>query len=180
MITEVTGMVSHTLETFQRISVLFISGPNVLHLIREEKNPTRCLMELREWMHPAERPVHFYHMADRSDLRAQVRAIEKALSEATDAKVQEYCELVRDRYLSVLQYQRNPAFAGQVARTLSQILMTEVVVFSLGCGDTSHLRHIVRPLQTQHTRVHVRIIGAARPARAAHTAPAPSARGVRP
>jgi hypothetical protein len=43
--------------------------------------------------------------------------------------------------------------------------MTEVYLFSLGCGDTSHIRHIVRPLQTQHIRVNVRIIDASRPGR---------------
>jgi len=180
MITEVTGMVSHTLLTYQRISVLFISGPNVLHLIREERNSTRCIAELREWMHPAERPVHFYHMADRSDLRSQVRTVEKALSETADPRLHEYYELVRDRYLSVLQYQRNPAFSGQVARTLSQILMTEAFLFSLGCGDVSHIRHIVRLLQTLNTRVHVRIMGDIQPKRPAKGDSSSPAWGVRP
>lgn len=165
MISEVTGMVSHTLQAYQHISVLFISGPNVLHLIRDEKNSSRCMAQLREWMHPAERPVHFYHMQDRTDLRSRVRDIEETTDQATESKAGEFLDLLRDRFISVLQYQRNPAFAGQIARTISQILMTDVYLFSLGCGDTSHIRHIVRPLQTQHIRVNVRIIDASRPGR---------------
>jgi hypothetical protein len=162
MISEVTGLVSHTIQNYQQVSILLISGPNIIHLIREEKNIPRCIAELREWMHPKERPVHFYHMPDRSDLRVQVRSIENALERTTDPQTRNYYELLQDRYTRILQYQKNPVFSGQVARSLSRILMTEAYLFSLGCGDTSHIRHVVRPLQTQQVRVHIRIIEAPR------------------
>lgn len=167
MISEVTGMVRHTVQTYQYVSVLLISGPNILHLIREEKNISRCISELREWMHPAERSVHFYHMPDRSDLRSHVRNIENALQQTTESRTQAFYELLRDRYLSILQYQRAPAFSGQVARTLSQLLMTEAYLFSLGCGDSSHIRHVVRPLKIQKIRVHIRIMDATRSGKSA-------------
>lgn len=160
MVSEATGMVRHTIETYQYVSVLIISGPNILHLIREEKNIPRCFAELREWMHPADRFVHFYHMPDRSDLRSHVREIENAAEQTTDTQMQAFYELLRNRYLSVLQFQRAPVFSGQVARTLSQLLMTDAYLFSLGCGDTSHIRHIVRPLQSRMIRVHLRIVDA--------------------
>jgi hypothetical protein len=167
MISEVTGIVTHTLQTYQHISVLFISGPNIVHLIREEKNSPRCIAELREWMHPTERPVHFYHMPDRTDIRSLDRDCEEASLQANDSRVRGTLDLLRDRCTGVLQSQRNPAFAGQVARTLSQLLMTEAYLFTLGCGDTSHIRHVVRPLRTQHIRVNVRIIDDSRPGRSA-------------
>jgi len=167
LISDVTGLVSHTIQNYQQVSVLLISGPNILHLIREEKNISRCMAELREWMHPAERPVHFYHMADRSDLRGQVRNIEHALEQTTDPQARTYYELLQDRCNRILLYQRNPVFSGQVARALSPILMHEAYIFSPGCGDTSHIRHIVRPLQTRQIRVHIRIIDTAEPEKAA-------------
>jgi uncharacterized protein (DUF58 family) len=167
MISDVTGMVKHTLQTYQYVSVLLISGPNILHLIREERNLSRCISELQEWMHPAERLGHFYHMKDRSDLRFSVRKCENALLQTPDPGMQAFYETLRDRYLTVLQYQRNPAFSGQVARTLSQIAITEAYLFSLGCGDSSHIRHLTRLLQSQNIRVHIRIIDAAAGAREA-------------
>ncbi|PKL70586.1 MAG: hypothetical protein CVV30_04335 [Methanomicrobiales archaeon HGW-Methanomicrobiales-1] len=163
MVSEAAGMVKQTIEKYQQVSVLIISGPNILHLIREEKNISRCMSELLEWMHPAERPVHFYHMPDRSDLRSHVRDSEKALRLAEDSPVKEFYELLRNRYLSILQYQRSPLFSGQVARTLSQLLMTEAYIFSLGCGDNSHIRHVERPLRSQNIRVQVRIMDSTRP-----------------
>jgi len=161
MISDVTGMVKHTLQTYQYVSVLLISGPNILHLIREEKNLSRCISELREWMHPAERQDHFYHMKDRSDLRSSVRECENGLQQTPDPGMQAFYEAMRDRYLTVLQYQRVPAFSGQVARTLSQVTITEAYLFSLGCGDTSHIRQLARLLQSQNIRVHIRIMDAA-------------------
>lgn len=165
MISDITGMVKHTIQTYQYVSVLIISGPNILHLIREEKNISRCISELQEWMHPAERQVHFYHMTDRSDLRSHVRDSEDALHQTTDSQTHAFYELLRDRYISILHYQRAPAFSGQIARTLSQLLITEAYLFSLGCGDSSHIRHVVRPLQTQKIRVHIRIMDVTRSGR---------------
>ena len=119
MTSEVTGMVRHTIETYQHVSVLLISGPNILHLIREEKNIPRCILELREWMHPAERPVHFYHMPDRLDIRSHVRDSENASLQTPDPRLQAFYLSLRDRYLSILQFQRAPVFSGQVARAVS-------------------------------------------------------------
>lgn len=165
MISEVTGLVNHTLQTYQRISILFISGPNVLHLIHDEKNAARCIAELREWMHPAERLTHFYHMADRTDLRSRVRRYEEARDDAPDTIRSPFFDAMHDHYLSVLGHQRNPAFSGQIARTVSPIVTTEAFLFTLWTGDISHIRHVVRPLTTQQIRVHVKIIDDSRPER---------------
>jgi len=158
MISEVTGMVRHTIQTYQQVSVLMISGPNIIHLIREERNLPRCLNDLREWMHPAERPVHFYHTPDRSDLRAHIRVIENNLPDETDPVTIAFFEHLQDRYESILENMRNPAFTGQVGRALAQVTFSEVYFFSLECGDTSHIRHIVRPLRARNITVHTRMI----------------------
>lgn len=162
MITEVTGMVRHTLQTYQYVSVLLISGPNILHLIREEKNVFRCITELREWMHPADRIVHFYRMTDRSDIRSRLRTNENAILQTTDSKALTFYEHLRDQYSLTLQHQGVPAFSGQVARTLSQLLITDAYFFSLGCGDNSHMTQVVRQLQSQKIRVHIRITDSTR------------------
>ncbi|MDD5141922.1 DUF58 domain-containing protein [Methanoregula sp.] len=178
MISEVTGMVTDTLQSFQHISILFISGPNIIHLIREEKNPAHCLAELKEWMHPAERSVHFYRMPDRNDLRSMIRHCEDAGSRAQDPRVRAVLETLKDRYTGILYCQRNPAFAGQVTRTLSQLLLTNAYLFTLGCGDTSHIRHVVRPLRTCQVQVTVRVIEEAREGRPARRDTFSAVRGV--
>lgn len=159
MITEVTSMAKQTIQTFQYVSILIISGPNVLHLIREERNVARCIGELREWLNPQERTVHFYRMPDRSDIRALERGCEFALMETTDPQTQNFFESLQDRYNRILLYQRNPAFSAQIARTLSQIQMSDAILYTLGYGDSSHVRHVVRPLKSRRVRVVVKTIG---------------------
>ena len=163
MVAEVLGMVRSTVEAYQHVSVLLISGPNILHLIREERNINGCIAELREWMHPAERPVHFYHMPDRSDIRSHIHDSENALQQMADSPEQTFHLHLRDRYLTTLQNYRTPVFSGQISRALSQIQVTEAYLFSLGCGDSSHIRHVVRPLRSQKIRVHMRMIDSASP-----------------
>jgi uncharacterized protein (DUF58 family) len=162
MIAEVSSMVGHTIENFQNVSVLLISGPNIVHLIREERNIARCVAELREWMHPTERTVHFYRMPDRADLRSRVRRIEDTLQDAPDSPTEVFLSNLQNHYISILQYHRNPAFSGQLMRALARIPITEAYLFSLGCGDTSHIRHVVRPLKYHSIKVHVRILNPAR------------------
>jgi uncharacterized protein (DUF58 family) len=163
MIAEVLGMIRSTIEAYQHVSVLLISGPNILHLIREERNITGCIAELRDWIHPAERPVHFYNMPDRSDLRSHIRESENTLQQMTDSPEQNFHLHLRNLYLNTLQNYRTPVFSVQVSRALSQIQVTEAYFFSLGCGDSSHIRHVVRPLRSQKIRVHMRIIDSASP-----------------
>jgi len=171
-------MVTDTLQSFQHISILFISGPNIIHLIREEKNPSHCLAELKEWMHPAERSVHFYRMPDRNDLRSMIRHCEDAGAQARDPRVQTALATLKERYSGILYCQRTPAFAGQVTRTLSQLLLNNAYLFTLGSGDTSHIRHVVRPLRTCQIQVTVRVIEEAREGRPARPDTFSAVRGV--
>ena len=158
LVSEVTGRVKHTVDTYQYVSVLVISGPNILHFIQEEKNFSRCISVLLDWMHPAERAAHFYHIKDRADLRLHIRNCESAREHIAPPEMRTFYESLHERYLSALQYQRNPAFLGQVARTLSQVMFNDADILSLGCGDTSHIRLLGRLLQARNVRVHIRIM----------------------
>ena len=103
--------------------------------------------------------MHFYRMPDRSDIRALERGCEFALMETTDPLTQEFLESLQDYYNRILLYQRNPAFSAQVARILSQVEMSDAILYTLGYGDTSHIRHVVRPLKSRRVRVTVKTIG---------------------
>ncbi|MDO9326755.1 MAG: hypothetical protein Q7T80_17535, partial [Methanoregula sp.] len=43
-----------------------------------------------------------------------------------------------------------------------QLVMTDAYFFSLGFGDSSHMTHVVRQLQSQKIRVHIRIMDSTR------------------
>ncbi len=157
MVTAVVGMAEHTLRSYPYGSVLILSGPNILHSIREEKDLQQCMSALREWMHPVERTVHLYRQRDRSDLRARIRHLENPLTVGKDADMSAFFSLIKKHYFSVLQHMQAPAFSGQIARTLSPLEIEECYLFSTGCGDLSHIRQIVRQAKTMKIRIHLRL-----------------------
>jgi len=163
MVAMVAGMAEYSIKTYQYVTVLLISGPNILHLIADEKDLQRCISVLREWMHPAERTVHFYRAADRSDLRRHIHTIESAQVTAPDAATLQYLGSLRTYYLATLQNQKMYAFTAQVVRALASITTDEVFLFSLFSGDISHIRQIVKQAKTARLRVHIRMPGTAEP-----------------
>jgi len=156
MVAAVAGQVEHSTTMNHFSTVLLISGPNILHVIIEEKDLQRSLSELREWMHPVERTSHFYRMTDRSDLRRRIRALEIPSDRIPDSSVEKFLGSLKKQYLSSLQVQQTPAFNSQVARTFSTLNVDEVYLFSLLIGDSSHLHQLIRQAKTMKLRVHVR------------------------
>ncbi len=132
MVAAVAGLAEHAIKNFQFVSVLLISGPNILSFIAEEKDLERCMTTLRRWMHPVERINHLYRMADRSDLRGRIRTIDTILSGEPGPEDARFLALLRKNYQAGQQEQRMLAFTGQVIRTIGQITADEIYVFSLG------------------------------------------------
>jgi uncharacterized protein (DUF58 family) len=157
MVAAVAGLAEYSVKTYQYVSVLLISGPNILHFIGEEKDLERCMTTLRKWMHPVERATHLYRMPDRSDLRAEIRMIDGLLSEERDPDEERFLTHLRRCYQTGLQEQRVLTFTGQVIRTISPLTIDEIYLFTLGSGDISHIRQIVRQAQTMKIRMHIRL-----------------------
>jgi uncharacterized protein (DUF58 family) len=157
LVAAVAGMAEYSVRTFQYVSILLVSGPNILQYMGEEKDIQRCMSDLREWMHPAERTVHLYHLLDRADLRGQIRRLEDHLSQEENDRARAFCINLRKYTLTALQHQRNPAFYGQLARTISPLTLDDLFLFSLGSGDTSHIRMVIRQARSMKIKVHLRV-----------------------
>jgi uncharacterized protein (DUF58 family) len=154
MVASVAGIVEYSVRSFQSVPLLLVSGPNVLSFIAEEKDLEHCMSLLREWMHPAKRTVHEYRVHDRFDLRQQVRALEDQAPE--DRRLLPFYALLKERCLKVVPRQKTTSFAGKLSRIFSGIAVDEIFVFTLGTGDKSHLRQIIRQARTMKFRVHLR------------------------
>ena len=158
MVAAVAGIVEKTVRASDKVSVLLVSGPNILHLIEKEKDLDRCLSELREWLHPAEQNEFFYRFSDRSELREHLRRISSGSGgDSTPGKQQYHMSLGRI-LTAALQEQRTPAFFAQSGRILAGLGTDEVFYFSLSRGDTSTLRQIIRLAGKKKAgKIHLRI-----------------------
>ncbi|MFA4859849.1 DUF58 domain-containing protein [Methanoregula sp.] len=157
MVSAVTGMAEHSIRSFQYVSILIISGPNILHFTPQEKDLQQGIAVLREWMHPVERTVHQYRIPDRADIRGAVRHLEMVIIEGKNSRVNAFSDSLRKKYISMLAHMQVPAFAGQVARTLASIEIDEIYLFTLGCGDSSHIRQVIRQAKIAQMVIHTRI-----------------------
>jgi len=157
MVAAVAGLAEHSIKSYQYVSVLIISGPNIISFIDEEKDLEQCMTTLRQLMHPMERTMHLYRMPDRSDLRGRIRTIDTILSEEQAPSDERFLTHLKKNYMAGLQDQRLPVFTGQIIRAIRQITVDEIYIFSLGYGDTSHIRQVVRQARTKKIRVHVRL-----------------------
>ena len=158
MVTAVAGLVEKTAGAGSQVSVLLISGPNILHLIEREKDLNRCMSELREWLHPAEQTDFFYRFSDRSDLRDHLRRISSGSGGGSTPEKGQYLLSLGRILHAALQEQRTPVFFGQLSRILARLAADEVFYFSLACGDTSPLRQIIRLAgKNRAGKIHLRI-----------------------
>jgi len=157
MVSAVTGMAEHSIRSFQYVSILIISGPNILHVTLQEKDLQQGIAVIREWMHPVERPVHQYRTPDRADIRGAVRHLESVMIQGSTPSVNVFSAALRKNYLGMLAHMQAPAFAGQVARTLASLDIDEIYLFTLGCGDLSHIRQVIRQAKIAQLAIHTRI-----------------------
>ena len=160
MASAVAGQAEHAIRSYQYVSLLIISGANILFFSSEEKDLQRCMSVLREWMHPVERVVHQYHSRDRSDIREDVRHLETIIMQGGEPGSIAFSGTLRKQYISMIMHMQIPAFTGQIARTLSSVAIDECYLFSLGCGDESHIRQIIRQAKIAKIIIHIRLPGA--------------------
>lgn len=157
MVAAVAGLAEHAIRSYQYVSVLIVSGSNILAFIAEEKDLERCMTTLRRWMHPVERTTHLYRMPDRAELRMKIREIDGVLPDDPGAADVPFLSGLRTRYQEGLLEQHPLTFTRQVVRTLGQIAVDEIYVYSLAAGDTSHLRQIARQSRAMKILVHLRL-----------------------
>jgi hypothetical protein len=178
MVGAVAGMAEHSVRNFQYATLVVVSGPNILQVIEEEKDLQQGMALLREWLHPVERVVHWYRIPDRSLLREQIRHLDTCIQDGEDAHLRAFFTSLQKKYRQVLPSQRQTMFSTDLARVLSRMATDEMVIFSLGVGDLSHLREIIRQSKMLKFGVHLRMPSAAAPVSATSGTSHPGADSV--
>lgn len=154
MVSSVTGVAERSVMTNRTVSLLFVSGPNILEYIAEERDLQYCLSRIREWMHPAERTSHQYRTRDRSELRLQVRTLDTRMH--TGSRFEVFYAGLRKQYLTAIASRKPTVFDRQLSRLFAGLSVEEIFLFTLGSGDTSHIRQILREAAVAKIRVHLR------------------------
>jgi uncharacterized protein (DUF58 family) len=118
-----------------KISLMVVSGPNLIQLLPMEHNLTR-LSDTVSTLAPAERLHHLYRREDIFTFRRRFFASGMTRSPFTDTLATVVPAFLNNRKMT--------SFEHQVAKVLSSFPASEIHIYSLALGDESHLRMISR------------------------------------
>jgi len=144
---------------FGSVSLLVISGINVLSILLEERNAPRCTGAILDAAHPQVRLHHAYRWKNRAALHATVRTCRRAVSRE-EGSVRHFHARIASVCRRSLAGPYVPVFAIQVASLLRSVHLTEIYLYSLFEGDDSHVKELAAQAQEQQIRVIPRTVAA--------------------
>ncbi len=138
-----TGTVEASLRISHAVSLLAVSGGDVVRFLPDERQASRVLAAIRDLSLPS-RKTHFYRYASDADI----------LRTTTSTPPQ---SPLRTWYDAVLEKRGLPAFEAECVRAFSKTRGTSVILLSALSGDISHIGMIGRAAKRMGLDVHLRM-----------------------
>jgi hypothetical protein len=151
----VSATIDKNLKEGSSISLLLISGPNIISSLFEECDLNRFMVIIREQFHPHFRMHHLYRTRPRSEIRDEVKKLRTIDPDEYDEKVAWHLSLLNDRFHHHLLDNGSNSFSIQLSRIFSRIKTDDISIFSLCDGDMSYIREISR--QARYLKVSFRV-----------------------
>ena len=157
LVSSVTGQAVTAHRDHGSVSLLLISGVNIIDIILEEKDLTRIMTVLRTVAHPAVRLHHAYRWKNRAALRNVIRQWGSAnpASGGADGRFSETLAQICRRSLASPS---TPVFATRVGRLLGSLATKDLLLYSLFEGDLSHIRELAHQARGQQFRLTPRTV----------------------
>lgn len=155
LIQAVSTRIEKTLKEGISISLLIISGPNIISSLYDEYDLARYMTIIRERLHPSIRIHHQYRTRLRSEIRDDLKNLRNQDKEVSEENVTLHRSLLNNIYHHHLLDNRRNRFSSQISRIFSSIRTDEISFYSLCDGDISYIRELSR--QSRYSRVRFRI-----------------------
>jgi hypothetical protein len=151
----ISGIIEKTLQGGSSISLLIISGPNIISTLLEEYDVSQYMAIIRERFHPHIRPRVMYRTVPRSEIREYMRKIQDSFTADKEEIVLNHLSRLNKIYHHHLISREINQFSIQISRMFSSVRMNEISLFSLCDGDISYILEIAR--QARYSRIRFRI-----------------------
>ncbi|PKL59817.1 MAG: hypothetical protein CVV33_05890 [Methanomicrobiales archaeon HGW-Methanomicrobiales-4] len=148
----VTTVIEKTLKGGSGISLLIISGPNIIRSIFNEFDLPHCMTVIRECFHPHIRLHHLYRVRSRIDIRKELKKLQAAGNEDLDDDTSRYFSLLNEIYHHHLMDGGMSSFSSQLSRIFLCVRLYDISFFSLCDGDVSHIKEISRQARIHKIR----------------------------
>lgn len=152
LVNRVTGEAGQAIHTGGEVSILLVSGINLVGMLLNERQLSACVTWIQKEAYPRDRLYHAYRLGTASDIRTARRSIRRRLEPARDQPgMGEFLEKYDAVLSRDLAHREKYVFDVQISRLLQKAgPFDEVRVYSLLSGDTSHIRHILYAARNEH------------------------------
>jgi uncharacterized protein (DUF58 family) len=155
LIRAVSGNVEKTLRGGSSLSLLIISGPNIIFSLFGEHDLVRFTTIISERLHPHTRLHHLYRSRTKSDIRKDLKKLSHMGDELREDNVILHLSRLNTIYHQHLLDSGINKFSLQISRVFSSVKPDEISLFSLCTGDISYIREIA--VQARYGRVRLKV-----------------------
>jgi uncharacterized protein (DUF58 family) len=129
--------------------LMVVSGGNFIRYVPIQRDYS-LVMEIMKLLGPEERLVHFYRVHGKQDIRT-------TLARLNGVHPPHYPGSLKSVLNQFVSQKQRTLFEMQITRMLRTSPTSELILFSLGEGDDSHLRIIAKEAKEARMRTHLRI-----------------------
>ncbi len=156
LVSAVTGALEEAIKEYRFVSLLIISGGNVVRYLPSERDIHRVMSAVGE-LQPAERLVHQYYARDEVAVRSKLSRTERDLARMPkDSPDYHFTTTLASVYRDMHRDQKT-AFEMQMGRVMASISAGAVYIFSTFEGDQSHIWQTITQAKRMRKDVHLRI-----------------------
>lgn|GEM_PF-1228317 len=124
------------------LSLLIISGPNIITFLSHEYYPNSWMTIIREQFHPRIRLHHLYRTKQRIELRKMVKDVQNQNEKGGNNSILKHYSLISTIYKNHLLDNGKNRFSSQISRIFITVRPGIISLYSLCEGDISHIKEI--------------------------------------
>nr|WP_319540107.1 DUF58 domain-containing protein [uncultured Methanospirillum sp.] len=124
------------------LSLLIISGPNIITFLSHEYYPNSWMTIIREQFHPRIRLHHLYRTKQRIELRKMVKDFRNMNEKGGNNSILRHYSLISTVFQNHLLDTGKNRFSSQISRIFITVRPGIISLYSLCDGDVSHIKEI--------------------------------------
>jgi uncharacterized protein (DUF58 family) len=160
MIRALAGEIDQAMQRDHRVSLVFISGPNVIRTTQYEDNLDEVMRTVQNTANPVKRLRTYYRYRTTREIRGLVRDLSRetaVIKNRSDEGI--YLNNLAKISNSIAETHGSLAFQGEIARILRMMPYKEITIFSVCSGDMSHIRFLIDEIHKVRGFAHLKVPG---------------------
>jgi uncharacterized protein (DUF58 family) len=158
MVKAITGAVEISIREYHTVSLILISGPNVITTQKHANDLQEVMHILHNNMVPVKRVHSYYRFSTVGAFRSFIGEISRQGSVGPQQTAHhDYCNRLAAITSTIAKKPEILSFQGEISRILRMAAQKDALVFSLCTGDVSHISFLIEEIHKEHGKVHLQM-----------------------